>query len=76
VPGGGYDWASGTSQAAAHASGVVALALQCNPMLSLNDVVAKLQATAQFNKSYSSDRQGAGLIDASQLMKKLPPCIT
>jgi len=75
VPGGGYAWGSGTSQAAAHASGVVALALQCRRSLSFNQVVAQLQATAHFNYSYSSDQQGAGLIDAVQLIHALQPCI-
>ncbi len=75
VPGGGYGLASGTSQAAAHASGVVALALQCKPGLSFNQVVAKLQATAQWLVGYSSQQQGAGLIQAAQLMQALQPCI-
>jgi subtilisin family serine protease len=74
APGGGYAWGSGTSQAAAHASGVVVLALQCKPSLSFNQVVAQLQATAQFNNCYPAVRQGAGLIDAAQLIQALHPC--
>src|SRR5262249_14350910 len=41
---GDYAWGSGTSFAAAHASGVVALALQCQPSLSFDQVVAQLRA--------------------------------
>jgi subtilisin family serine protease len=70
----GYAWGSGTSQAAAHVSGVIALALQCKPSLSFNQVVAQLQATAHFNTCYPAVRQGAGLIDAAQLIKALQPC--
>ena len=66
-----YGLASGTSQAAAHASGVVALALHCKPGLSFNDVVANLQATAQPLVGSSSQQQGAGLIQAEKLMQAL-----
>jgi len=73
VPSGSFSYglASGTSLAAAHASGVVALALQCQPGLSFNDVVTQLQANADFNNCYLAVRQGAGLIDAAQLMQPL-----
>jgi len=74
APGDGYGRGSGTSHAAAHASGVVALALQCQPSLSFNQVVAQLQATAHFNTCYPPERQGAGLIDADQLIQALQPC--
>ena len=74
APGSGYAWGSGTSHAAAHASGVVALALQCKPSLSFNQVVAQLQATAHFNTCYPAVRQGAGLIAAAQLIQALQPC--
>jgi len=74
TPGGGYAWGSGTSPAAAHACGVVALALQCQPSLSFNQVVAQLKATAHFNTCYPAVRQGAGLIDAAQLIQALQPC--
>jgi len=69
--GGGYSLGSGTSQAAAHASGVVALALQCQPSLSFDQVVALLQSTARQLNGYSSNQQGAGLIDAPKLIGTL-----
>jgi subtilisin family serine protease len=71
---GDYAGGSGTSFAAAHASGVVALTLQCQPSLSFDQVVARLRATAHFNPCYPPERQGAGLIDAAQLIQELQPC--
>ena len=71
VPGGGYGLGSGTSQAAAHASGVVALALRCQPSLFFDQVVALLQSTARHLDGYSSNQQGAGLIDAPKLIGAL-----
>jgi subtilisin family serine protease len=58
---GGYGEAYGTSQAAAHVSGTLALALQCQPQLSPNDARSRLQECA------------TGLIDAACILKKLCP---
>src|SRR5262249_41293322 len=44
--GGGYGWGSGTSQAAAHVTGAIALALQLKPGLSFEQVRSVLQTTA------------------------------
>jgi serine protease AprX len=61
---------SGTSQAAAVTSGVVALMLQANPSLTPDTVKCRLVATAQPAVAasgvlaYSVFQQGAGLIDA------------
>jgi subtilisin family serine protease len=68
--GGGYGWGSGTSQAAAHVSGAVALALQRQPQLSFEQVRNLLQATA-WDLGYSQEQQGAGLIDVQGMMQKL-----
>jgi subtilisin len=68
--GGGYGWGSGTSQAAAHVSGGVALALQRQPQLSFEQVRNLLQATA-WDLGYSQEKQGAGLIDVQGMMQKL-----
>jgi subtilisin family serine protease len=70
APGGGYALGSGTSQAAAHASGVVALALQSQPGLPFYWVVELLQSTAM-DLGYPPERQGTGLIDAPKMMKSL-----
>ena len=68
----GYYQLSGTSMAAAEASGVVALILQANPNLTNNQVKYRLMATAKpaidtttGQAVYSPWEQGAGLIDAN-----------
>jgi subtilisin len=68
--GGGYTLKSGTSQAVAHASGVVALALQRQSRLSFDRVVELLQSTAR-DLRYPPERQGAGLVDAPKMMEAL-----
>ena len=69
-PDGDYFTMSGTSQAAAVVSGVVALMLQADPSLSPDDVKCRLLSTARAAvdsngaAAYSIFQQGAGLIDA------------
>jgi subtilisin family serine protease len=58
---GGYGEGSGTSQAAAHVTGAVALALQLRPGLSFEEVRCVLQATAE----------GPGRINVYNLMQAL-----
>jgi subtilisin family serine protease len=69
-PGGGYVEKSGTSQATAHVTGVVALTLQRKPDLSFGRMLDLLRRTAR-DLGYSDARQGAGLIDVQSLMKAL-----
>jgi subtilisin family serine protease len=59
---GGYGWGSGTSQAVAHVTGAVALALQLDPGLSLPQVRNLLQMTAE----------RVGLINVENMLQKLP----
>jgi subtilisin family serine protease len=63
---GGYGEGSGTSQAAAHVTGAIALALQLDPGLSFEEVLLCLQATAE----------GPGRINVKKLVQKLlaGPC--
>ena len=68
--GGGYGLASGTSQAAAHVTGSIALMLQRKPDLSFGRVLDLLQKTA-WDLGYPEARQGAGLIDVQHLVKAL-----
>ncbi|RMF84760.1 MAG: hypothetical protein D6736_18700 [Nitrospinota bacterium] len=63
-PGGGYGVGSGTSQAAAHVSGLVALLLGVNPSLTPDDIRMVLQDTA-LDLGVTGTLQGAGLIDAA-----------
>jgi subtilisin family serine protease len=65
---GGYGWGSGTSQAAAHVTGAVALALQLRPGLSFQQVRCVLQATAE----------GPGRINVDNMVQALlvgHPCL-
>jgi subtilisin family serine protease len=68
--GGGYGWGSGTSQAAAHVTGAIALALQIKPQMSFEEAVALLQGTAR-DLGEPVDRQGSGLIDVGAMMETL-----
>jgi subtilisin len=68
--GGGYAYASGTSQATAHVSGAVALALQRQPTLDFAGVLNVLEAAAQ-SLHESKDKQGAGLIDVERMVRAL-----
>jgi subtilisin family serine protease len=74
---GGYGGASGTSQAAAHAAAGVALALQTQPTLTLEQLRSVLQATATTlkdsnNKTIDRWLQGAGRLDAEKMIEALP----
>jgi len=74
---GRYGGASGTSQAAAHASAAVALALQKQSTLTLQQLRNVLRATATTlqdsnNETYDSDLQGAGLLHAGKMIEALP----
>jgi len=55
---------TGTSMAAPHVSGVVALMLQANPSLTPNLIKAILQYTAQPYPGYKPLQQGAGFVNA------------
>ncbi len=54
----------GTSMAAPHVTGVVALILAANPDLSPDEVKAIMLDTAQWHDGYNASEYGAGLIDA------------
>ena len=64
-----YGYGSGTSQAAAHVTGALALKLQQKPQISLSQVQMLLRQTATILKDTTTDlpfpatQQGCGLID-------------
>jgi subtilisin family serine protease len=65
APGGGYQFTTGTSVAAAHVSGVVALLMERNPRLTPADVRRILTRTAKsLGRGDRSRDYGAGLVDA------------
>jgi subtilisin len=68
--GGGYGWGSGTSQAAAHVTGAMALVLQKKPKMSFEEAVTLLQRTAR-DLGEPVERQGAGLIDVEAMIDAL-----
>lgn len=68
-PGGGYNTISGTSMAAPHASGVIALILQANPDVGIDEMEDLLQTTARTEMHMGelpNDLYGHGIINAYQ----------
>jgi subtilisin family serine protease len=71
APGGAYGFSSGTSLAAAHVSGAIALMLQSRPSLGPDEVRAILTATAQDLGAPGSDPEfGAGFADALAMVAR------
>ena len=72
APEGGYQLTTGTSVAAAHISGVVALMLERNPSLTPSDVRRILMATAKdLGPKGRDDQFGWGLVDPLKALKAL-----
>jgi subtilisin len=67
---GGYGLGRGSSQAAAHVTGGVVVALQLAPRLSVDQVVELLKGTAR-DLGYSEPHQGAGLLAVDNIVKNL-----
>jgi subtilisin family serine protease len=72
APDGGYQLTTGTSVAAAHISGVVALLLERSPNLKPDEVKKLLISTATKLKAKPED-VGAGLVDPLDALLKLRP---
>jgi len=65
IPGGGYDTSSGTSMAAPHVNGVVALMREYNPNISVNSIKEIIYQTAYDLGDPGEDNDyGWGMIDA------------
>ena len=71
TPGGDYGWGSGTSQAAAHVTGSIVLALQRQSGLSFEQVRDLLRSTAFELACCDEEQQGAGLIDVEEMLHTL-----
>jgi len=64
-----YGWASGTSQAAPHVTGIVALMRSVNPLLTPANVLRILQETT-LPLNAPQEAQGAGLVNAPRAIAK------
>jgi len=65
---------SGTSMAAPHVTGIVALMLQANPKLSSQEVATSLKSTAQADKftgDLPNNKWGYGKVDALKALKEV-----
>ena len=74
APDGGYQLTTGTSVAAAHISGVVALLKERNPQLRSADVRNILSISAKNIGPVRTDI-GAGLVDPVQALTKAGPAV-
>ena len=75
-PSGGYGFTTGTSVAAAHVSGLVALLLERNPRLTPDAVQAILTSTAKRLGPKGRDEEfGAGLVDAYEALLTQPSAV-
>lgn len=70
--GGGYRTLSGTSMAAPHVTGTVALILQMNSALSPDQVMSVLASTAEYLPGLTPAQQGSGLVDAERAVASVP----
>lgn len=70
-PGKQYRKSTGTSMAAPHVTGAVALLLEADPSLSPADIKSLLQASADRLDGVSSDEQGAGVLNVSQALSRV-----
>ena len=73
APGGTYQLTTGTSVAAAHVSGVIALMLEKRPELTPEDVRAILAGSAKALAAAADNETGVGLIDPVQALTYEPP---
>jgi len=72
APDANYQLTSGTSVAAAHVTGVVALMIERNPSVTADDIRKVLTTTAKVVGKGRDDGLNAGLIDAYQALRSVP----
>jgi serine protease AprX len=64
---------SGTSAAAPHVTGAIALMLQEKPLLSVDEIRAALAASARKDPAPVKEEVGAGRLNAFEAVKKVKP---
>jgi subtilisin family serine protease len=69
VPGGGYDFFSGSSMAAAHVAGVVALLLERQPEMRPDELARRLTDSA--GGGGAGDARASAIIDACEAVARL-----
>lgn len=70
-PGRKYRKSTGTSMAAPHVTGTVALLLEADPGLSPSEIKSILQASADRLDGVNQDEQGAGVLNVAQALSRI-----
>ena len=70
-PGRKYRKSTGTSMAAPHVTGTVALLLEADPGLSPSVIMSILQASADWLDGVNLDEQGAGVLNVAQALSRI-----
>lgn len=73
VPNGGYNFLSGSSFAAAHVSGIVALLLEANPQLSPREVRDLLVDTGRPANKNDPESVSLRHVDACEALRRVVP---
>jgi subtilisin family serine protease len=63
---------TGTSMAAPHVAGTIALLLQANPALTVAEIVGILRSSARTTPSFTINEAGAGMLDAKAAVDRVP----
>lgn len=73
VPGGGYGTKSGTSMAAPHVTGAIAVFAAANPGVSAQDMFTALLGSTAATSSLAGKTVTGGRLDVMSLLNKVPP---